>query len=109
MPNTITYSIPVKIFFWLFWLVGVLAVLLFILFTISSANSDQYFPQGWGYAIWDGLIVLSGIFLLFKTARHFFKADIDGGKLMLWVALAAFGLPLIGFGGCMLPASLGLA
>lgn len=108
MPKTITYSIPVKIFFWLFWLVGVFAVLLFVLFTISSANGDAYFPKGWGYVAWDVLIVVLGVGLLFNTARHFFKADREGATLMLWVALAAFGLPLIGFGGCMLPDSLGL-
>lgn len=103
MSQTQTYSIPVKIFFWLFWLIGLLAVLVFILFAISSINGDQYFPKGWGVIAWDMLIVLSGTFLLFKTARHFFKADIEGSKLLLWIVFAALVLPFIGFGGCLLP------
>lgn len=103
MLKTYNYSMPVKIFFWLFWLVGAFAAFLFFIFTISSGNGDPYFPKGWGIVAWDLLILLSIIFLLIKTAWHFFKADREGSNLMLWIAFAAFGLPLLGFGGCLLP------
>lgn len=103
MPNPITYSIPVKIFFWLLWLVAGFMVFLFVIFTISSANGDAYFKQGWIYAAWNGLIALSGIVLLIKTAWHFFKADREGSNLLLWVAIAALVVPLVGFGGCLMP------
>lgn len=103
MPNAITYSIPVKIFFWLFWVIGLLAVLLFGLFAFITASGDPYFPKGWGFVAWDIFILATSAFLLVKTARHFFKADAEGSVLVLWAACAAILVPLIGFGGCLLP------
>lgn len=101
------YSVGLSILFWLFWLVGAFAVFIFILFAISSYNGDAYFPKGWGIIAWDTFIILTGIFLLLKMAWHFFKADRQASALMLWIVFAALGLPLIGFGGCLLPEAIG--
>ena len=104
MPNPITYSIPVKIFFWLFWIIGIGVILIFGLFAfISAGGSDPFFPKGWGIVLWDSLVAGVCAFLLFKTAWHFFKADREGSNLLLWVAIAALVVPLVGFGGCLMP------
>lgn len=107
MTDKISYSIPLKLFFWLFWLVGAFAVFLFVIFMIAAYNGDVYFPKDWGYIAWDAFIVLTGLLILSKTAWHFFQGNVLGSKLLLWVVFAAIGLPLIGFGGCLLPETLG--
>lgn len=95
MSQTETYSTPAAIFFWLLWIVSLLVLLLFGFFLLASADSPVL-------ASWNGLIVLAEGFLLFITARHFVRKDMPISQLLLWIAGAALGVPLLAFGGCML-------
>ena len=90
------YSIIWCIFFWLLWLIGLGVLVLFAGFLLITAEDAPLI------AAWNGLIVIIEIFLLFKTAYHFFRKDIPSSTLMLWVALAAFGVLLLATGGCLI-------
>lgn len=90
-----TYPLAGSLLFWLLWSFGVLVLLLFgsfLLITVAAA------PLA---GVWNGLAVLAEGWLLFKTARHFVRKDKDIPELLLLAVVAAIGIPLIAFGGCM--------
>lgn len=91
-----TYSIGLSFLFWLLWVVGLLVLLLFGFFLLVTVVDAPVM------GVWNGLVVLAEIFLLFKTARHFVRKDLPLSKLLLWIALAAVGFPLVAFGGCLI-------
>lgn len=90
-----TYHIGLSILFWLLWTVGLLILLLFGFFCLIMINSPVM-------AAWNGLVVLAEGFVLFKTARHFVRKDLPMSTLLLWVGVAAVGIPLLASGGCMM-------
>jgi hypothetical protein len=100
MPEN-TYSLGWSIVFWLLWSVGVLVLLLFGVFLLLTAM-DALLAAGW-----NGLVVLAEGFLLFKTARHFARKDKPASELLLLVAVAAIGIPLLATGGCIMLDNMG--
>ncbi len=96
-----TYSLGWSLVFWLLWSVGVLVLLLFGVFLLITLI-DAPLAAGW-----NGLIVLAEGFLLFKTARHFARKDKPASELLLLVAVAAIGIPLLATGGCIMVDSVG--
>ena len=91
-----TYSTGLSILFWLMWVVGLLVLLLFGFFVLATSTNANVL------AVWNVSVVLAEGFLLFKTARHFVLKDIPMPKLLLWVAVAAIGVPFVAFGGCFI-------
>ena len=96
-----TYSLGWSMVFWLLWSVGILVLLLFGGFLLIIIDAPM--GAGWknGLVVWNGLVVLAEGFLLFKTARHFVRKDKLASELLLLVAVAAFGVPLLATGGCL--------
>lgn len=90
------YPLGLSLLFWLLWVVGLLVLLLFGFFLLVTAMDAPVM------GIWNGLVVLTEIFLLFKTALHFVRKDRLISKLLLWAAVAAVGVPLVAFGGCLI-------
>lgn len=92
-----TYSTGLGILFWVLWVVGFLVLLLFGFFAFITFSPDNYF-----LATWNALVALVEGFILFITALHFLRKDWSLSKLLLWIAIAALGTPLLAFSGCML-------
>ncbi len=90
------YSMIWCVFFWFLWLIGLGVLVLFGGFLLMTALSASLI------AVWNGLIVIIEVFLLSKTAYHFFRKDMPSSALMLRVALAAFGVLLLATGGCLI-------
>lgn len=95
-----TDSIGLKVLFWLLWVVGLLVFLLFVFFLLATAMDAPVM------GVWNGLVVLAEGFLLFKTEYHIVRKNLPMSTLLLWVAVAALGIPLIAFGGCLMLDSL---
>lgn len=94
-------SLGWRIFFWLLWLVGLGVLVLFSGFLLITAVDAPFI------AIWNALVVVIEIYLLFKTARHFVCKDQPLSEILLWVAAAAFAMPLLGMGGCLIVSNMG--
>jgi hypothetical protein len=104
MP-TYTYSLLVKIVFWLLWMVAFLVFLLFAFLAVATAietNVDLGLMS-----VWNGLIALAELVVLFMATRYFIRKDIPSSKLLLWITGAAVGLPLLASGGCIMLDSMG--
>lgn len=95
MP-TQTYGLGWSLLFWLLWAVGVLVLLLFGGFLLITAVDAPLM------GVWNALVVLVEGWLLFKTVRHFLRGDKPISELLLLVALAAIGVPLLASGGCLM-------
>lgn len=91
-----TYSLAMKIGFWLLWLIGLLVALLFIFFALMIAAGS------WLMAGWNLVVVAAEITILVKTLRHLIRHDKPGSELLLWLIGAALLIPLIALGGCSL-------
>lgn len=96
---TYTYSIAMKVSFWLLWLLGLGIALLFIFFLLITATDSPLI------AAWNLGVIITEISLLFKTMRHFLRHDKPASELMLWLAATVFLVPLVAFGGCGLMSS----
>lgn len=90
-----TYSLSVKIVFWLLWLLALLVLVVFASFTILMAVDATLM------VFWNALVVVAELTLLFIATRHFIRKDIPSSKLLLWMAGAAIALPLVASGGCI--------
>ena len=101
MVSKDAYPLTFKVIFWLLWLLGIGSVVLFGGFLFLTAM-DVSLVAGW-----NALVVLTELFLLYKTATHFFSADKPVSEQLLWVTFAALGIPLLATGGCFIVDSLG--
>lgn len=102
MPSY-TYSLLVKIVFWLLWMVALLILVLFASFTVIMAVDATLM------VFWNGLVVVAELALLFIATRHFIRKDIPSSKLLLWMAGAAIALPLVASGGCIMLDGMGVS
>jgi hypothetical protein len=101
MSQNTPYPLAGNILFWLLWIVGLLVLLMFGSFLLMTAM-DAPLMAGW-----DALVVLAEGWLMFKTARHFIRADKSVAELLLLAALMAIGIPLLASGGCLVVDQMG--
>lgn len=102
MTQAHSYSLGVKVAFWLLWTLGLLVFVLFAFFALITLDSGATGSNGWVLGVWNLLVVLAEGFILGMSARAFFRGAKSGSELVLWAALAVFGVPLAAFGGCAL-------
>lgn len=102
MPEqNISYSFGAKALFCLLWVVGLSVFLLFAPFAILLVVAAPL------VAFWNMLIAFAEAYLLFKSAQHFRSKDKPISELLLQVALAAIGVPLLASGGCLIIGEMG--
>lgn len=89
------YSTGVKLVFWILWCFGGGVCVLFGIFSLLTISE-------WTVFTWNLLVVLSEALILSKTVKHFSNKDKPASELVLWVAFAAFAIPLIALGGCVM-------
>lgn len=88
------YSTGFKFVFWILWCLGGVVCFLFGIFSLLTISK-------WAVFSWNLLAVLAEVFILSKTVQHFSRKDRPASELLLWVASAAFAIPLIASGGCV--------
>jgi hypothetical protein len=97
LPTTQTYSTLGRFVFWLLWLMGLGVCLLFVFFSLIIVMEGSKVSP---IALWDMLIVGVEAYLLLQSFIALFDHEKPMSALLLRVAFAAIGLPLIAFGGC---------